>query len=52
MLSRCRPVFRDLPARSVDSFLEVIQEELRSPIGLTSFGPAADDKRFEACWLD
>lgn len=45
LLHRCRPVYSPLSGTGAEAFLDTLRRELSSPIGLTSFGPTADDKR-------
>ena len=45
LLRQCRPAYRPLPGRDAETFLKVVQEELRTPVGIASFGPTAADKR-------
>lgn len=44
LLHACRPVYRDKRGEGAGTFLEALQHELNTPIGLASFGPTAGDK--------
>jgi adenylosuccinate synthase len=45
-LSTCEPVYQPVPMRR-EAFLGIIEDELRVPIGIESFGPTGDAKRFK-----
>ena len=57
LLGRCRPLYAPLAGEGragvdAQAFLGVISQELRSPVGLTSAGPTADDKQIlQSDWL-
>jgi adenylosuccinate synthase len=44
-LRRCRPVYTPLPKPGGEGFVQAIERELRTPVKLVSWGPAAEDKR-------
>ena len=44
-LRQCRPVYTPLPGRDAAEFVRWVERELGTPVGVTSFGVAADDKR-------
>lgn len=43
LLARCQPVLE--PVESPAMLLNLLANELKTPVGLASYGPAADDKR-------
>ncbi len=44
-LERCQPIYSPAPALDPAGFIQLIGRELRTPVGITSFGPTAEDKR-------
>ncbi len=44
-LADCKPVYKQLPGIGNDTFVSAVSETLNRPVGVTSFGPTADDKR-------
>jgi adenylosuccinate synthase len=52
MLGRCRPVYTSAPTQNAAAFLDLIRGDLGTPIGLTSAGPTATEKRLlDDGWL-
>jgi adenylosuccinate synthase len=47
-LRQCRPIYTDLPSMDAEAFMDRLQQSLQSSIGLTSFGPTAQDKQIRA----
>ncbi|HEY2588486.1 MAG TPA: adenylosuccinate synthetase [Tepidisphaeraceae bacterium] len=47
----CRPVYEDVPGKGIDPMLDRIARHTGIPIGITSTGPKAADKRIEAAGL-
>lgn len=45
-LGRCRPVLE--PVADADALLEVLARDLKTPVGITSWGPTAREKRMTA----
>jgi adenylosuccinate synthase len=43
-LRRCRPEFTPLPIGRAEEFVRLVQDELRTPVKLVSWGPTADHK--------
>jgi hypothetical protein len=44
-LADCKPVYKQLPGIGNDAFVSAVSETLKRPVGVTSVGPTADDKR-------
>lgn len=51
LCGKCRPVFEPVPGAGIELILECIAHETTVPIGITSYGPTASDKRMPLAHL-